>query len=127
MEESLPNKFATTTYKTAEQYLNPGKDPEPFDIRVDVLTGDGTILYSGDYDDCSGVKYSTYLNDNIAMIKFHPSLKSEFRDRFEIECIGVDTLCKHGTNDCQRKNYELYLDESLLTYKFHEKWLRIQR
>jgi hypothetical protein len=92
MGESLPNKFATTTYKTAEQYLNPGKDPEPFDIRVDVLTGDGMILYSGDYDDCSGVKYSAYLNDNIAMIKFHPSLKSEFRDRFEVECIGVDVL-----------------------------------
>ena len=92
MGESLPNKFATDSYRTVERYINPGKVPEPFDIRVDVVTGDATILYSGDYDDCIGLRYSTYLNDNMAWIKFHPSLKFEFRDRFEIECIDVDAL-----------------------------------
>ena len=92
MGESLPNKFSKNAYSTIERYINPGKVPEPFDIRVDVVTGDGTILYSGDYDDCVGQNYSSYLNDNIAWIKFHPALKYEFRDRFEIECIGVDAI-----------------------------------
>ena len=92
MGESLPNKYATDSYQTIERYINPGKTPEPFDIRVDVVTGDGTILYSSEYDECSALKYSSYLNDNMAWIKFHPSLKSEFRDRFEIECIGVDVF-----------------------------------
>ena len=90
--ESLPNKYASTTYKTVERYINPGKVPEPFDIRVDLVTGDGTILYSGDYDDCVGTKYSTYLNDGIAAISFHPSMKFEFRDKFVVECVGVDVL-----------------------------------
>jgi len=92
MGESLPNKYATGSYQTIERYINLGKNPEPFDIRVDVVTGDGTILYSSDYDDCSALKYSSYLNDNMAWIKFHPSLKYEFRDRFEIECVGVNVL-----------------------------------
>jgi len=90
--ESLPNKFASGGYEFVERYINPGKTPELFDVRVDVVTGDGTILYSGDYSKCEGQTYATYLNDNVVWIKFHPAMKYEFRDRFEIDCAGVDVL-----------------------------------
>ena len=85
----LPSEFSEQHTTTVERYINHGKQPEPFDIRVDVMTGDGTILYSGDYDDCSGEKFAIYLNDGIASIKFHPSLKFEFRDRFQVDCVQV--------------------------------------
>jgi len=79
-------------YDFIGKYINPGKAPELFDIRVDVVTGDGTILYSGDYTKCEGQTYAIYLNDNVVWIKFHPAMKFEYRDRFEIDCTGVDAL-----------------------------------
>ena len=107
--ESLPNKFASGSYEFVKRYINPGQTPEPFDVRVDLVTGDGTILYSGDYSKCEGQTYATYLNDNVVWIKFHPGMKYEFRDRFEIDCVGVKALVmpqmnpRFGMNEDMKK------------------------
>jgi len=62
--ESLPNKFHSGQYEFVERYINGGNTPELFDVRVDTVTGDGTILYSADYKKCEVQSYATYLNDN---------------------------------------------------------------
>ena len=90
--ESLPNEFSLGGYDLISHYINPGKSPEPFDIRVDLITGDATILYSSSFDKCEATSYAVYLNDNMAFIKFTPSLKSEIRDRVMFNCAGVDLL-----------------------------------
>ena len=90
--ESLPNKFASGQYEFVERYINGGKTPELFDVRVDTVTGDGTILYSSDYKKCEVQSYATYLNDNVIWLKFSSSMKYEFRDNFEIDCAGVNLL-----------------------------------
>jgi len=92
LAESLPNKFLMGGYDFISRYTNPGKSPEVFDLRVDLVTGDGTILYSAAYSNCEATNYATYLNDNIAILKFTPSLKSEIIDQVIFDCVGVDAL-----------------------------------
>ena len=92
LAESLPNKFMMGGYDFISRYTNPGKTPEVFDFRVDLITGDGTILYSNAYSNCEATNYATYLNDNIALLKFTPSLKPEIKDQVIFDCVGIDAL-----------------------------------
>ncbi len=90
--ESLPNKFDSGQYEFVERYINGGKTPELFDVRVDIVTGDGSILYSGNYKKCDAQSYATYLNDSVIWLKFSLSMKYEYRDTFEVDCAGMDLL-----------------------------------
>ena len=90
--ESLPNKQQKTGYEFISKYINPGKTPELFDIQVDLITGDGTILYSIDYSKCEIVNYSVFLNENMAYNKFLPQMKSEIREKGILDCSGVSGI-----------------------------------
>ena len=90
--ESLPNEFETEGYKHIFDYINPGKTPELFDVKADLITGDGTILLSGAFSKCEATSYAVYLNNNIVNIKFTPSLKFEIRDNWVFHCAGSDAL-----------------------------------
>jgi len=79
-------------YDFFSRYINPGKIPELFDFRVDFVTGDATILYSNAYSNCKATNYSTFLNNNILILKFTPSLKGEIRDQAIFDCVGMDAL-----------------------------------
>jgi hypothetical protein len=57
-------------------------------MRFDTVTGDGTILFSTNYNKCTINDASTYLNDNMAIIRYVPGLKSEIRGNSLIDCIG---------------------------------------
>jgi hypothetical protein len=85
----LPNTHHKDMYQFIGRYVNPGKAPEPIDMRFDTVTGDGTILYSTIYHDCAVKDSSTYLSDNMAIIKYTPGLKSEIRGQAASDCIGV--------------------------------------
>jgi len=63
--ESLPNKQRKAGYDFISRYLNPEKVPESFDVKVDMITCDGTILYSIDYSKCAVTNYVVYLNENM--------------------------------------------------------------
>lgn len=39
--ESTPDKNRTEYYDFLARYVNPGKQPEPIDVDVEVMTGDG--------------------------------------------------------------------------------------
>ena len=79
--ESLPNKHQKSGYDFISRYLNPGKVPELFDAKVDMITGDGTILYSINYSKCGVTNYTVHLNENMGSIKFLPQMKSEIRGK----------------------------------------------
>jgi len=86
----LPNIYHKDAYEFVGRYINPGKTPEPIDMRFDTVTGDGTILYSTIYSDCNVEDSAIYLSDSMAIIKYVPGLKSEIRGQSIIDCIGTE-------------------------------------
>ena len=85
----LPNIYHKDVYQFVSRYVNPGKPPEPLDMRFDTVTGDGTILFSTIYSDCIVKDAVTYLSDNMAIIKYVPGLKSEIRGQSFTHCAGT--------------------------------------
>ncbi len=92
LAESLPNEFETERYDHVASYVNPGKTPELFDVRSDLITGDGTILLSGNYQECAITSYAVYLKDKMGTIGITPSLKFEIRDNIILHCAGAHPL-----------------------------------
>jgi len=86
----LPNIHHKDAYQFVSRYINPGKAPEPVDMRFDTVTGDGTILFSTVYDKCTIKDASTYLSDNMALIRYVPGLKSEIHGNSLIDCVGAN-------------------------------------
>ena len=70
------------------RYINSGDDPEPFDIDVDIITGDTSTLQKWLYSDCVVTDYFPYLDENLAKLKFVGSMTSEIRDRTKLNCAG---------------------------------------
>ncbi|MDH3677484.1 MAG: hypothetical protein OEQ12_04195 [Nitrosopumilus sp.] len=85
----LPNIYHKNVYDFIEMYVNPEKDPEPINFRIDSLTGDGTILYSTVYTDCTATDATVYLSDTMAILRYVPGLESEIRGQAIVECEGV--------------------------------------
>jgi len=102
----LPNIYHKDVYQFVNRYVNPGKSPEPIDMRFDTVTGDGTVLFSTLYSDCTIKDSSTYLSDSMAIIKYTSGLKSEIRGQSIADCIGTsfktspqnDPLFDHSGN-----------------------------
>ena len=92
MLTGLSNVINEDYYDFVGKYVNTGKDPENFDFRYDVVTGDGTVLFSGQYSDCQISDFSTFYNDQIFYVKFVPSLQPEIRSQGVLDCIGMDLL-----------------------------------
>lgn len=86
----LPNIHHKDSYEFVSRYVNPGKTPEPIDMRFDTVTGDGTVLYSMLYSDCSINDASVFLSDNMAVIRYVSGLKSEIRGQAVADCIGTN-------------------------------------
>ena len=89
---TLPNKYGKDGYEIVSKYINPTIPIELFDVDVDLITGDGTKLVSIIYPKCSGTNYSIFLDNNIADIKYTPSIKFEMRDKSIVKCSGVNTI-----------------------------------
>jgi len=85
--ESLPSKDKENFFLLLAKYINPGKVPNPFDVKVDIVSGDATILQSWNYFDCHVVNYAASLKDNLLFIKYSPSAV-EIRDKASFECDG---------------------------------------
>ncbi|MCE9616788.1 MAG: hypothetical protein K8Q88_00270, partial [Nitrosarchaeum sp.] len=86
--ESLPNKDNEWYFQLMSKYINAGKIPDPFDVTVDVLVGDGTKLQSLEYKKCQVLEYKTYLEDSLFLRKFTNKFEKEFRDRTIFQCVG---------------------------------------
>lgn len=85
---SLPSVDKKEFYELLAKYYNVGKDPEPFDVSVNILTGDGTILQTRNYTKCKIADYETFLFDNLLFFKGHGGRGSEIRDNAVFDCVG---------------------------------------
>jgi len=86
--ESLPNKDRINAYKFLSKYINPGKAPEPFDVEIDTITGDGTTLHTLKYTNCEAVDFAWYLQDYNFIYQFSQKEQQEIREKFVFYCEG---------------------------------------
>ncbi len=88
--ETLPNKENIGYYQAIEKYFSTDSTLfKPFDISIDVVSGDGTILQIWEYRDCDLEDYSVYLQDNVIFRTFTGENESEIRERSIFNCRGL--------------------------------------
>jgi len=86
--EGLPGKGKEELYNFFARYVNPGKTPEPFDVDVDVVTGDGIILETLQYRSCSGIDVDWYTQDLVFLYQITGKVQEEIRERYTFYCDG---------------------------------------
>jgi hypothetical protein len=87
--ESIPTKDRVITYEFLAQYVNLGKDPEPFDVSIDTILDDGSILHRIQYTNCDAVDFSWYLQDANFLYQFSNEQRQEIRERYINYCEGI--------------------------------------
>ena len=100
--ESLPSKDKKWFYDfIVSRTINSDKDPEPFDVDIEVLSGSGTILQVWEYRECTLEEYFPFLDENIVKLKFVGDIVSEIREVSAFECGGfhVDFEAKPDQSD----------------------------
>jgi len=86
--ESNPSKDKLEIYQFLSRYINPGKTPEPFDVDLTLLTGDGTILYTHKYAKCSAVDFDWYVQEKTSYYGLSSIPLPEVRERYTNYCTG---------------------------------------
>jgi len=86
--QALPSKDKHKVYELIDQYVNPGRTPAQYNITVDVLAGDGTIIQSWEYRNCGLYEYSTYLESSKEIYMFTGNDDSEIREITSWDCSG---------------------------------------
>jgi len=87
--ESLPSKDKSKFYtQIVDDFVNTTYEPTKFDVRIDLVAGDGTIMQGWEYNNCEVVDYRTFLYDNLLLYKFIDLYESEIRDRTDFTCDG---------------------------------------
>jgi len=87
--ESLPSLDKSNFYKLLSRYINPVRVPQPFNVSIDSITGDGTILQRWNYVKCDVSDYSVYLEDYKLTYTFSGKKFSENREMIDFECAGL--------------------------------------
>jgi len=88
--ETLPNKDNLPYYNAIEKYFQTGSPLfQTFDIRIDVVTGDDTVLQTWAYRECELENYTVYLQDNAIFKTFTGGLESEIRERSIFSCSAL--------------------------------------
>lgn len=59
-----------------------------FDVAIDILSGDGTLIQTWQYNKCQVFGYGTFLNDITNFIPFSGE-ELEYREKIVVECSGV--------------------------------------
>lgn len=86
--ESLPEKNKSQFYEFVSRYVNPGKAPEPFDVSLDVITGNDDVLYRLDYANCAAIDFLWYLQQGEWVYQFSEAEDGEIRERYIFYCEG---------------------------------------
>jgi hypothetical protein len=84
--EGLPGKEKEDFYNFLARYTNPGKTPEPFNVDVDVFTGDGRIIETLQYRKCSAIDFDWYTQDVIFFYQISGKIEEEIRERYTFYC-----------------------------------------
>jgi len=90
--ESLPTEEKKQLYEFLARYINPGKEPEPFDVTVDTILGNGDILHRLHYTKCDARDFSWYLQDATWLYQFNGQQQEEIRSKYILECVGFKII-----------------------------------
>jgi len=86
--EATPDKDRIELYDFLARYVNPGKQPEPIDVDIDVLTGDGRVLETLNYSSCSAIGLDWYTQDFSFLYQITNEIEEEIREKFTFYCDG---------------------------------------
>ncbi len=90
--ESLPSIDKVDLYRAIDQvYFAKGgaSTITRFDVAIDILAGDGSLIQTWQYKKCQVFGYGTFLTDLTNFIPFSGQEGSEFRDKIVFECSGI--------------------------------------
>jgi len=87
--EALPSLDKKPYYRMIQDLLE-GSRPagNQFNVRVDIVAGNGETIQSWVYADCKLVDYYTYLLENLAVFTFHQEFEAEIRELAGYQCLG---------------------------------------
>jgi len=93
--ESLPSKDKMIIYDLVDSYVSAGRVPISFDVDVDVVAGDGTIIQTWQYRKCNVNDYATFLEEDKDTYRFSDKDEAEIRDLLVIACAGFNLNTKN--------------------------------
>jgi len=88
--ESLPSVDKQDMYRGIDRWMSKSAPVTPFDVDIDVLSGDGQIIQTWAYQKCEPTAYGTFLQDVTFLYQFVDQAKSEIRERVTFTCAGID-------------------------------------
>lgn len=88
--ESMPSPDKQQMYVGLDNWMDRGQTLTPFDVSIDVMSGDGRIIQTWHYVDCEPTGYGTFLQDLTFIHQFVDPTKSEIRERVTFTCQGID-------------------------------------
>jgi len=87
--EGLPSVDKKDLYRGIDRWMTKRTTLNPFDVDIDVVAGDGTIIQTWAYTNCQPTAYGTYLQDVINFYQYSGEDKSEIRDRVAFSCTSL--------------------------------------
>ena len=90
--QSLPSKDKVELYKAIDKvyFAKAGTATiTRFDVAIDILAGDGSLIQTWQYNKCQVFAYGTFLQEVRNFYPFSDEFQSEFRDKIIFECSGV--------------------------------------
>ena len=91
--ETLPSKENINYYQAIDDYFQTDSPLfKRFDVSIDVVSGDGTVLQTWKYRNCDLEDYVVYLQDNIIFNRFHGGDGPEIRERSIFLCSGLSLV-----------------------------------
>lgn len=88
--ESLPSVDKKDFYIGVDRWMTRSNTISPFDVNVDVVSGDGRIIQTWEFSKCELTGYGTYLQDVINLYQFsNDNEKAEIRERVTFTCQGL--------------------------------------
>ena len=89
MLESLPSMDKQDMYRGIDRWMSKISILTPFDVSIDVVSGDARIIQTWEYRDCKPTAYGTYLQDVTNFYQFSGKEAPEIRERIVFSCTGV--------------------------------------
>jgi len=86
----LPSKDKVTLYQLIDEFVNPGRPPADYNVRVDILAGDGTIIQTWEYRVCAIKDYVTFLDSNKDTYRYSDTDEAEIREFLLWQCAGYN-------------------------------------
>jgi len=87
--ESIPSMDKIEFYNLVAKTINPGKPPRLFDVSIDVLAGDNSVIITIIYPKCRITEYTPYSQEFVLFYQYSDAQREEIRDRTVLYCSGL--------------------------------------